>query len=83
MPSYWSFGPASASADEGGITFDCSGTPMDQDWYCRFEELARKADILRQTWPEEMLVEMFVEAARCVPGLSSVPPPPKPEPKAT
>lgn len=71
-------GPCSARVDETGVLFDMSGTPMDQDWHCPLEDLTKKAEILRQSWPEEMLREIFAEAARLRPGLPAEPPPPVP-----
>ena len=75
---YFESGAASARMDAGGVLFDLSGTPMDQDWHCPLERLSEKADVLRQTWPEEILREMFAEAARLQPGLPVEPPPPGP-----
>ncbi len=71
----WTCGPCKAVLDEGGITFDTSGTPMDQEWHCSLDRLAEVAEVLRQTWPEELLVEFFAEAARLRPGIAPLPPP--------
>ncbi len=72
---FWSAGPNTASLDDGGVTFDMSGTPMDQQWHCALARLADHADVLRQTWPESMLVELFAEAERAQPGIAPLPPP--------
>jgi hypothetical protein len=81
VPAYWRSGRASAVCDDAGILFDCSGTPLDQDWHCRYDELTAFVHVLRQTWAEEVVGEMFAEAARRVPGLPAAPPPrPPPAP---
>lgn len=71
----WTSGPCKAVLDEGGFTFDTAGTPMDQEWYCSLEQLAASAEVLRQTWPEAVLVEFFAEATRLKPGIPPLPPP--------
>lgn len=81
MSRVWHSGPSIAVLDEGGVSFDTRGTPMDQDWFCRLDELAGSAQVLRQTWSEEMLVELFAEAAKLQPGIPPLPPPvPRPPP---
>jgi hypothetical protein len=74
----WEHGSHVARMDDEGITFDMRGTPLDMEWWCALDRLADKVDVLRQTWPEAMLAEIFAEAARRRPGVAAVPPPPRP-----
>jgi len=74
MVKSWRYGENSATSDESGITFDLSGTPMDQEWRSSFEGLATSVAVLRQSWPEDLVCEMFEEAARHSP-ISATPPP--------
>jgi hypothetical protein len=72
----WEHGDAIARMDDEGVTFDTKGAPLDLEWWCALERLPEKIDVLRQTWPESIVAEIFAEAARRTRSVPATPPPP-------
>jgi len=76
----WRIGTKTAWLEESGLKVQSGGTMDEQEWSYPYEDLARVVMGLRQTWPEEMIIEIFAAAARARPDL--VPPTPPPARRA-